>query len=1044
MKAIVLFDLRQFARQLPGYIILLLLAFLGLFAGNKFNISAGEGVNINSPYTIGFMLGLLSLTVIFIATFFAMRLLFSEWDSRISLLVFTTPVPKRSFAAGRFISFWLLTLGGFLLMTIGFIIGQQLRDGHAGFHAFHYFYPWICFGLINSLLVCSILYVTGYKTQNKMMVAVTGMLLYVLYMVILLFSNSPFMTKSAPQSVSAQQVSAVTDLFGVSAYFFETKDFTVHQRNTLMVPLSGYWLLNRLLVLLLSSLFVYIGIRSFSIEKRAKDKRVPAPAADIIPGNSYEAVKISTGPARWRRSLQSFIRLDLRVTLRSVSFVLSVILLLFLCGMEIYAAIEKGIRLPEKYADSGLIATTISSTFHLPAVMLIVYFVYDHYWKSYTSRITMLEQTAVLSSARYAGHWISVSILVCIYTLLLLLSGIIFQWAYGYMRIDWNAYAGLIVFNTLPLILLAAFLVWVNSLFSKPFMALGVTLVLALLLAGPFAGKILSWPLLRFFTSFKGVYSDFCGYGAYLRPFIQRWVTGAALIGLLWAVTCMIRRRRMFFTGMTMAVVCIIAAIVSGTQFMEGYVAGSSSAREKGDALYEARYRSYQHQPQPTITGVTTKIDLYPSKRAYVVEGHYVLRNLTADTIRKVLINFSDGFMVKASLDGQLIDAAVSEVRLSRPMAPGDSLGMDFNFSYKWYAVNGHQSFNAIVENGSFIRISRYYPSIGYQSGREITDEKIRQRYALGIATAPKKVEDPRSNDWSFIDLKMTVSTEKGQLPQGTGDLTRTWDDGQRSYAEFSPHQPIPFRFAVASARYAVYTAMYRGKNITVLYNPLHSENVAHLVDNMKRTMDYCETNFGPYPFRSIRFVEISSFTKGFAATAYPGVVFMTENMVFHANIGNGRGQDVINELAGHELSHLWWGNNQLSPDDREGAAMLTETLAMYTEMMLYRKMYGQERMHERLAVHRQLYEEEKGFSVEQPLYKVTDNNTHISYSKGALVMVRIAEMIGEEKVNLALRNLLSRHRYPLSRPVSTDLVDELLAVSEEKYRPEIRKLLME
>jgi len=369
---------------------------------------------------------------------------------------------------------------------------------------------------------------------------------------------------------------------------------------------------------------------------------------------------------------------------------------------------------------------------------------------------------------------------------------------------------------------------------------------------------------------------------------------------------------------------------------------------------------------------------------------------------------------------------------------------MKFAFSYKWYAVNGHQSFNAIVENGSFMRISRYYPAIGYQQEREISEERIRRGYGLGAATALKKPEDPRDNNWDFIQLKMTVSTEKGQTPLGTGDLVKQWNEGGSTYAEFSPGHPVPFRFAVASAVYAQRKTNYKGTDITVLYHPLHGENVDHLIDNIKQTMDYCEANFGPYPFRSIRFAEVSSFTRGFAATAYPGIIFMTENMVFHADLGVNREQDVINELAGHELSHLWWGNSQLSGDEREGSVMLTETLAMYTEMMLYRRMYGEKRMRERLAVHQQLYDEQKGFSAEEPLYKVTGNNTHISYSKGAIVMVRIAEMIGEEKVNSALRNLLAKHRYPLQRPVSTDLIDELLAVSGEQHHAEIRRLMME
>jgi aminopeptidase N len=219
---------------------------------------------------------------------------------------------------------------------------------------------------------------------------------------------------------------------------------------------------------------------------------------------------------------------------------------------------------------------------------------------------------------------------------------------------------------------------------------------------------------------------------------------------------------------------------------------------------------------------------------------------------------------------------------------------------------------------------------------------------------------------------------------------------------------------------------------VNVLYQKKHTENVDHLINNIKLTLDYCIQNFGPYPFKNITFAEISSFTKGFAATAYPSAVFMPENMIFHANINADKKQDVINELAGHELSHLWWGNSQIKPDEREGAVMLTETLAMYTEMMLYKKMHGEAKMKERLKMHQQIYDSEKGLSENQPLYKVTAENTHISYSKGAVAMVKLSELLGENKVNMALKNFLENNRYP-KKPRSVDLLNEFYKIAPNK-----------
>ena len=169
----------------------------------------------------------------------------------------------------------------------------------------------------------------------------------------------------------------------------------------------------------------------------------------------------------------------------------------------------------------------------------------------------------------------------------------------------------------------------------------------------------------------------------------------------------------------------------------------------------------------------------------------------------------------------------------------------------------------------------------------------------------------------------------------------------------------------------------------------------------------------------------------------------MTEDMLFHANIKGDKQQDVINELAGHELSHLWWGNNQISPDERDGAAMLTETFAMYTEMMLLKKMYGKEKLLEKIKMHSDIYLSERGFTNEEPLYQVKSASTHISYSKGAVVMYQLSELIGEEKVNLALKNFLMKNKYPNPKPITTDFLREVYLVTDAALHPKIEAMFI-
>jgi ABC-2 type transport system permease protein len=1058
MKAIYYLDIKTYSKSFQTYLVLFSLLCLGIFSGSKFNLHAGEGIFLNSPYTIGFMLGMLSLSVIFIATIIGSQLLFKEWDSRFDILLFATPITKKQFTIGRFLSFYMVTLLGFVFLTAGFAIGQLMRTGsdmQYGFHLLYFIYPLLVFGVVNSLFVCSLLSLVAWVSRNKLLVAVSGLLLYILYMVILLFSSSPFMAQSMPQSQATQYVAALADPFGISAFFYESSNFTVTERNNTITALSGSFLINRLWVTVVSFILLLIGLRSYrfsaekSKEKKRTGKKITFYTAATTPDFPYQPIPVAFTTKEKYRSVLSFFKTDTLYIFKGRVLPITTLALLFFLGMEMYAEIEKGIRLPAKFASSGLMATSILENFHTLGLLLVVYYCNDIYWRSKVARFHLLEEVTPFATTKITGHWLSMVLLILFFTLMNILLGLCFQVFYQYTLIDISAYAGVILFNSFPLILLAGLVLLLNKLIPHKYLALGISLLLSIAIASPLANKFISSPLFRFLTAFTGEYSDFNGYGVYASSFAQRLLFGTGLLFFAWWLHEYMATKKIQWARFIITLLILLAGLFSGNWFMTGYDRLNKETILDLAADYEKQYRKFQSAPQPVITDVRTNIHLYPSANSYEIEGVYILENKSNTAIQNILIQFEDAFEIKTATllsGGETIklNNKQSEISLQHPLAPGDTSSLHFTIGYKWYPANGHQSFNAIIENGSFMRISRYYPKIGYQADREITDEQERIKRGLGKATAERKLDDPRTNTDDFIRLTMQVDTDADQTVAGSGELVKQWSKQGRNYFRFQPSSLIPFRFALSSAKYATVNTVHDSVAVHVLYHPKHGENVAHLVNNIKQTLDYCRTNFGPYPYSSITFAEISSFTRGFAATAYPATVFMPENMVFHANIKADQQQDVINELAGHELAHLWWGGNQLVPDDREGAALLTETLAMYTEMMLYKKMHGKEKMMQRLQMHQQIYDAEKGFSTNQPLYKVSGNNTHISYSKGAVIMVQLSELIGEATVNKALKQLLHRVHNSGLKAISTDLVDELIAVSDDRYHKQIKMLFMD
>ncbi|MDQ1857636.1 M1 family aminopeptidase [Chryseobacterium sp. WLY505] len=1041
MNAIILFEAGRSSKHWLTYLVALLLIGMGIFCGNQFNLSVGEGIYLNSTYTIGFMTGMLSLAVIFFATVYALQLLFKDQDSKFDNILFSFPFSKLTYLKGKFSTYFLQTFLSFSFLMTGFIIGQMMRTGsemQAGFNIVHYLYPLFIFGFINSLVICSFLFLIAVAVKRKLLVVVGGLLLYVFYMIILLFSNSPFMAGSLPQSLETQQFSALIDPFGLSAYFMEARDLTAHQKNIQMVPFAGYLLFNRLLFCFISIGILLLSLKLFSFSMIPGHKvKTSGNILTFSETNEaeYSTVKPDFGWKNSFRSVLSFAKTDLTYLFKSAAVPAVSILLLFCIGMEMYAEIEKGIRLPQKYAGSGLMATTISENFHLLGLLISAYFLNDVYWRSSSSGFSLIENSTYLSKNRLTGHFISISFLLFFFTGILIIQGVIFQMAYQYFYIDWNAYFGVFLFNTFPLMLFSGLILLINDRIPNKFIALGVSILAVFILSGPVSGKLISYPLFRIFSDFKGTYSDFNGYGIYEKVFAQRLLFGTGIISILWMLNSIIKIKKVPVLASGFSIILLITGIFTVVLFMKGYIPKNEDQAILSSAAYEKNYRKYEKLPQPDITDIATEIKLYPSNNAYQIIGKYTLKNQTNQPIHKVLINFNEDLklesaVLKCGTEISKINKSVTEVSLQQPLLPGKTALLDFKLSYQWFAVNGHKSFNAIIEDGSFMRISRYYPTIGYQKDDEIQDEKERDQFKLGKLTELKKPEAPEVSKKDFINLNMIISTEKSQTAIGTGDLIKKWSQSGRNYFEYKADQ-IPFRFAVSSAEYEVKSIHYKGIDINLFYHQKHFENVNHLLENAKLTLDYCQQNFGQYPFKSINFAEISSFTKGFAATAYPSAVFMPENMIFHANIQADKKQDVINELAGHELSHLWWGNSQINPDDREGSVMLTETLAMYTEMMLYKKMHGREKMMERIKVHQQIYDNEKGLSENVPIYKATGEVPHISYSKGAVAMVELSNLLGEDKVNIALKNFLNNNQYP-QKPTSLDLINEFYNVAPD------------
>ncbi len=1047
---------------------LLLFPALGYLLTYKATLSF-PGLYVNSPYVLTYVIGLISLINIFTITIFSAQIILREKDADFDTILYATPINKMNFLLSRYSLILIITLLSYFLFILGFMTGHLIQgndpERFRGFRFINYLYPFLILVLPNAVFCTAIVSMAGLLSKSKMFIYLAGLFTYILYMVVSMFSNSPLFANASPASGDTVALMAIIDPFGLAAFFEQTKQWSPGLRNTQLVQLQGNLLFNRIAVILVSCIFLFITYKlyRFSIGKKEyKRRNISAQPVmnetityNTLPNTNYDTLYI------WR-SFWSYVKLDTRSIIRSIPFILIVVMWTFFLGMEVYSEIDAGIRMPQRFASTGLMVKNIMGNFPFFILVVLLFYGVEMLWRSKNVNIDMLENsTPVNTTAILAAKCVSLFIVTILLIVFSIVLGVVLQNQFKYPRIEWGLYTSLFYVLGVPAFLGAGIVISIMAIVRNKYPGL-VLGAIFLLVSNSFVGNMLGLqhPLFRFANFLPGNYSDMNGFGAYLEVFgvkMLYWTAFTVIVGLLashfWAAdksTSLLKRmKQLKLVGWIVIVFCFTTFLGSGITIMDKTGIEPWATKADWQQKYELSYRKYQQLHQPTITDVKTIIELFPEKNSYTIKGEYVVINKNNKALDSFLLYCKPVMTIKEikieNTQLKKSDAAYGHYsyQLLKPLQPGDSISMQFNIEYRWSPYKRHDPVNAIIENGSFMRISRYYPVFGYQPDIELEDESERVKRKMGAATALKKLEetDSAGYDYSFINLDAIISTTENQTAIGTGELVRNWTENGRSYFQYKSLVPIPFRFAVSSAKYAVKKSSQNGIAIEIYYHPAHSENVAHLTNEVKNTIAYCENNFGPFPFKSVRFAEISGFTEGFAATSYPATIFMNENMGFHADLRGDNENDVINELAGHELSHEWWGNNQIAPDQREGSAMLTETLAMYSELMLYKQSHGVDAMKQVVSMHQSIYENGKVYSTEEPLYRVHPGNVYLSYNKGLVAMHQLYELIGEKKINLALQHFLSKYAFPNKPPTTIDLINEFLKVSDTKIHDKINMI---
>jgi hypothetical protein len=1086
------FELKFRAKSLSSYVYFALFFFLSFLAvaAEDFFSTGNDKVFLNGPSSTTILYIIFSFFgVIVLAAIFGTSIL-RDFQRDTYQIIFTKPITKLAYLGGRWAGSFVSSVCIFFGLVVGEAAGtlapwaDHTRIAHGAFH--WYIHAFLAISVVQIFFLGSVFFTVAALTRKLFIVYLQGVVLFIVYLVV----NAIF---AATRSLE-HFWSAILDPVGLRLFTVITRYWTPVEQNTLQLPWSGVFLYNRLVwigVGILSLAVVYVlfplsveTLTSVSQGRRAARERendaVEVQAARSLVGRRLPIVHQVFGSSTSIAQFLSLTRIRIKNILSELPFwaIFAVMVMYALLLGHFAGRVDDA----NVYPVTFLMLDAVRGNSFVLLLVVATLYAGELVWRERDTHFDGIHDALPM---RESTDWLSKLAALALVEIILLtvvmLCGILSQTFAGYFHYELIEYIKelyIVVFpQVLTFTLLALFL---QTVLKNKFLGHGIVIGSFILLA---VLQAHGWEntLYLFGNTPNYTYSDMNGYGHFVPAIfwsITYWFSIAALLGVVsiglavrgsddgWGARLRLFRQRAPRL-VPVGVLLLLIAIGSGNwYFYNTHVLNeflSAPQRRDIQAQYERDFKKYQFLPQPKIIAVDANIDIYPEHRSFSGTGHYVLQNKTPGPIAQIHIVDTQQSVSNVHFDRPFHQVSSTKrdlytiYALDQPLAPGEKLNMNFNVGYTPRGFRDGGERPELAYSGTFFD-GGYFPTIGYDTGNELSDPRRRREEHLGPVTDLPQRGDPvgsRTNlftkDSDWITYNTVVSTSdhdsegKPQIAIAPGYLQRDWHQNGRHYFAYSmgDTKTLDF-FAYVSARYDVRRDIYQGVNgpinIEVYYDPHHPYDVDDMVAAAKAGLAYYEKNYSPFQFKQFRVLEFPRY-RGFAQS-FPNTVPYTEPGFIGRVVNPQEDIDRTYFVTAHELAHQWWAH-QLVGGAVAGSNMMSESLAEYSALRIAEHKYGDDQMHKFLKHELDGYLRGRASEAhKEPPIVLVQREAYVWYQKGSLVLYGLADYIGEDKVNLALHNFLMQYRYAnasdsqdIPYPDTRQFVDALRAQTPPEYQ---------
>lgn len=1080
------FELRQQLTRPVFWLVTLVFALLSVLEMTGPGVSllgVHGGVLRNAPLVVANGLAVLGVLAVLAIGIFSATAALRDEDARSGDLVGSLPITRRALLGGRLAAVFVLALAIMLACAVGMTVGNAFPGAYGtapvDFDTATYLWAFVVVTLPAMLFVCTLLFVLATATRSLLATYVG-----VVVLMALLLGSHILMGDGR-----SQMLAALMDPFGAHTLQFVTRYWTAAETNSRLVPFAGVVALNRVAWTLAGILLiaVLLGVDwSRHGERRAhagrRNHSRETDASTSTPSAPLPACTLRhDAAAQLRQCLQVF-ALDARRVLTGTPFIVVLVLALLVVALDLGArpTIYGVGTLPTTWAMLGAIRDNLTWLLGIT----IVFYAGELVWRDHDIRIAHVIGAAPWPTwlavvAKIATLWLAIAVFLGCGGLV----GIGWQLTHDYSDLQPGLYFGALALTWVSYAQLAALCLAVQAVCGNRVVGYVLTaLWLVLLKFSPVAFGAQNH-LVWYGSAPSVLYSEFNGFGPFLTAtlwFDAYWTALAAALlvvaGLFWPRGVMApwqlrtgEALRRFQAPVAVGLGAALAAFVTlgAWAFYNAHVVNHPYDPHRIDsaqALYEKTYARYRELPQPRITAAKLNIAIHPSDRSLDVAGTYTLVNRSGVAIDTLLVWYPTGFQVQsvafASHTIVSTDTAPHFVvyHLRQPLQPDATLPFQFALHMAVHGFANEPRHTFLVANGSFFDNvlnadgtgHNVLPHIGYQSYLQLVDPVLRRRFGLppaspsmaALDSPTARTQNVFANDAGRVQFDVTLSTAVDQIAVTSGRLENEWTHGDRRYFHYVTAMPVVSSLPIMSARYAIHHAAWHNVDIDVYEPAGGGGNVARTTRAARDALTYYTTHFGPYPFRMLRFV-VMPYNYSVGAEAYPGLIAVRETSVAGPSAQPPRpgGIDPLYGVLAHEVSHEWWGYQEL-PANARGGNLITEALAQYSELMVLKQRYGAMAMEPvlRQLLNAYLTARHRASTPESPLVSVGGaDQGYIYYDKGALAMYTLQDYIGEDTVDRALRAFLGATR---GRGAPYALSTDFLATLEQTAGPRWKPLI--